>query len=99
MWLFDRLDAKRPEPRSTLRRVALAGGLSAIPVIIIELLLKAIGPGDLEALERGAPASYGAGLYMAFVVAAAPEEAAKMVSMLLFAWRRPEFDERMDGIT
>ncbi len=98
MMLFDRLDAKRPEPRSTLRRVALAGGLSAIPVIVVELVLKAIGPGDLEALERGAPSSYGAGLYMAFVVAAAPEEAAKMASMLLFAWRRPEFDERMDGI-
>jgi protease PrsW len=98
MMLFDRLDAKRPEPRSTLRMVALAGGVSAIPVILIELALKLFGPGDLDALESGAPSSYGAGLYMAFIVAAAPEEAAKMVSMLLFAWRRPEFDERMDGI-
>jgi RsiW-degrading membrane proteinase PrsW (M82 family) len=37
-------------------------------------------------------------LYAAFVVAALPEEAAKMASVLLFAWRKPEFDERMDGI-
>lgn len=95
MMLFDRLDAKRPEPQSTLRRVALAGGLSAIPVILIDLVLKAIGPGGGD----GPPASYGEAFYLAFVVAAVPEEAAKMIVMLLFAWRRPEFDERMDGIT
>ncbi len=95
MMLFDRLDAKRPEPRSTLRRVALAGGLSAIPVILVDLLLKAVGPGGGE----NPPATYGEAFYLAFVVAALPEEAAKMLAMLLFAWRRPEFDERMDGIT
>jgi RsiW-degrading membrane proteinase PrsW (M82 family) len=88
MVYVDRLDAKRPEPRSTLRRVALAGGLSVIPVIIIELILQAVGPTD----------GYAAGLYQAFVVAAAPEEAAKVACVWLFVWKRPEFDERMDGI-
>jgi RsiW-degrading membrane proteinase PrsW (M82 family) len=71
-----------------LRRVALAGGLAVIPVIVVELLLQAIGP------ETG----LGAALYQAFVVAAAPEEAAKVACVWLFVWRRPEFDERMDGI-
>lgn len=97
MAYFDRLDAKRPEPRSTLRRVALAGGLSAIPVVMIGELLKLVGPAELSG-SAGASASYAAALYMSFAIAAFPEEAAKMLSVLLFAWRRPEFDERMDGI-
>ena len=32
------------------------------------------------------------------MIAAVPEELAKLGSVYLFAWRRPEFDERMDGI-
>ena len=97
MAYFDHLDAKRPEPRATLRRVALAGGLSAIPVVLVGLLLKHVGPESLSG-PAGASSSYAAALYMSFVIAAFPEEAAKMASVLLFAWRRPEFDERMDGI-
>ncbi|MEM6993187.1 MAG: PrsW family intramembrane metalloprotease [Myxococcota bacterium] len=93
MAVFDRLDAKRPEPRATLRRVALAGALSAIPVVAVGRLLAWASPLSAEA---------GAGVlgaaYLAFVVVAIPEEAAKLLSMVLFAWRRPEFDERMDGI-
>lgn len=96
MFLFDRLDAKRPEPRGTLRRVALAGGLSAIPVIIIGMVLKKFGPAGLSG-EAG-PTSYLGAAYMAFLIAAIPEEFAKLASMWIFAWRRPEFDERMDGI-
>jgi RsiW-degrading membrane proteinase PrsW (M82 family) len=88
MIYVDRLDAKRPEPRSTLRRVALAGGLSVIPVIIVELLLQWAGPDS----------GYAGALWRAFAVAAAPEEAAKVACVWLFVWRRPEFDERMDGI-
>lgn len=94
MAYFDRLDAKRPEPRRTLRMVALAGALSAIPVVVLGKLLQAIGPEGMQ----GPHATYLGALYFAFVIAALPEEAAKLGSMLLFAWRRPEFDERMDGI-
>jgi protease PrsW len=97
MAYVDRLDAKRPEPRWTLRRVTLAGGVSAIPVVLLGWLLMLIGPETLS-WPAGASSSYVAALYMSFVIAAFPEEAAKMASVLLFAWRRPEFDERMDGI-
>lgn len=97
MAYFDRLDAKRPEPRWTLRRVALAGGLSAIPVVLVGVLLKLVGPESLSG-PAGPSSSYLAAIYMSFAIAAFPEEAAKMASVLLFAWRRPEFDERMDGI-
>jgi len=93
MAYVDRLDAKRPEPRQLLRRVAVAGACSAIPVVLIGHGLRLLGPGDPMA-----EASYTAALYTAFIVAAIPEEAGKMISMLLFSWYRPEFDERMDGI-
>jgi RsiW-degrading membrane proteinase PrsW (M82 family) len=98
MLYFDKLDAKRPEPRSTLRKVALAGGLCAIPVVLIGELLKLVGPVGIHGGAGGSMATYAGALYLSFFVAAVPEEAAKMGSMLLLAWRRPEFDERMDGI-
>jgi protease PrsW len=88
MAIIDAMDAKRPEPRSTLRRVALAGAISALPVILLGELLKLASP---------AP-GYAAALWMSFMIAAIPEEAAKLASVYLMAWRRPEFDERMDGI-
>ena len=88
MAVIDAMDAKRPEPRSTLRRVAFAGALSAFPVILVGQLLRLASPDP----------GYAAAPWMAFVIAAIPEETAKVVSMYLTAWRRPEFDERMDGI-
>lgn len=88
MAIVDRMDAKRPEPRSTLRRVVLAGAISALPVILVAEVLKLVGP----------TTGYAGVLYLSFVLAALPEEAAKVGSMFLMAWRRPEFDERMDGI-
>jgi RsiW-degrading membrane proteinase PrsW (M82 family) len=89
MAYFDRLDAKRPEPRRTLRLVALAGALSAVPIVVLGQYLKAFSPGE---------GTYAGAVYMSFVIAAFPEEAGKLGSMMLLAWRRPEFDERMDGI-
>lgn len=90
MAYVDRLDAKRPEPRRTLRRVALVGALTGIIVSLIgAMFLRPLGP---------TPDTYAAAIYDAFVVAAGPEELAKLGAMLLVAWRRPEFDERMDGI-
>jgi RsiW-degrading membrane proteinase PrsW (M82 family) len=76
--------------------VALAGALSAIPVVILGRVLAMFAPAGLDG-TAGDPSWAGA-VYMSFVIAALPEEAGKLGSMLLFAWRRPEFDERMDGI-
>ncbi len=94
MAYFDHLDARRPEPRRTLRLVALAGALSAIPIVLLGQGLKLVAP---PGLDGDAPTWIGA-VYMSFVIAALPEEAGKLGAMMLFAWRRPEFDERMDGI-
>ena len=93
MYLVDRLDAKRPEPASLRRKVAIFGALSVIPAIILEMLLSnKVGTSlDPEFTYQGSS-------FKAFVVAAGVEEACKIIVVYWIVWRRPEFDERMDGI-
>lgn len=88
MLIVDRLDARRPEPRWSLRRVTLAGALSVLPALLLETLLMKIGP------ARG----YEHALFEGFVVAAMTEEAGKALCVRWFVYGRPEFDERTDGI-
>ena len=89
MFVFDWLDRKRPEPPWRLRWVAFTGMLSVVPLLFIEVGLGTIAP---------PPGTWTEAAYHSFVVAAAPEEAAKAACLWLFVWRRPEFDERLDGI-
>jgi protease PrsW len=93
MYLVDRLDAKRPEPAKLRRLVAIVGALSVIPAILIEQWLS----GSVGASFHPQYTYQGA-TWMAFVVAAATEEACKIAVVYWIVWRRPEFDERMDGI-
>jgi len=93
MWFVDRLDAKRPEPRRTRRLVVLVGMLSVIPALILELGVSGWSTGVVE------PAiTYQGSSFQAFVVAAGIEEACKIGMVYWVVWRRPEFDERLDGI-
>ncbi len=89
MWYVDRLDRKRPEPRKTLRKVAIAGAVSVVPCAIIEYFLMQTGP---------PVGSYARAAYEGFVVAGATEELAKVLCVYWFVWHKPEFDERLDGI-
>jgi protease PrsW len=93
MWLVDRLDAKRPEPPKLRRLVAFAGMCSVIPAIVLELGLgRSVG-------SQVAPAmTYQGATFQAFIIAAFVEEACKIGVVYWLVWRRPEFDERMDGI-
>jgi len=93
LWLVDRLDAKRPEPPRTRRRVVLAGMLSVLPAVGLELLLSNLVGGQIEP-----PLTYQGASFQAFVVAAGVEEACKIGVVYWVVWRRPEFDERLDGI-
>jgi RsiW-degrading membrane proteinase PrsW (M82 family) len=93
MMYVDWVDRKRPEPRSKLRLVALLGALSVIPCGLLEYLLV-----EVAHTSFGAPRTYGAALYQAFVVAAMVEEGAKLVVLRFVAWRFPAFDERLDGM-
>lgn len=89
MAFFIWLDRRRPEPRRTLLRVAMWGGLAAIPVIILQIILDMIGP---------TTPSYWQSFYTAFISAATTEEAGKLFVIWLIVYKKPEFDERMDGI-
>lgn len=94
MWFVDRLDAKRPEPARLRRLVVLAGMLSTLPAIMFELVLTEQVGGQLEPISL----TYQGASFQSFAVAAAVEEACKIAVVYWVVWRRPEFDERMDGI-
>jgi RsiW-degrading membrane proteinase PrsW (M82 family) len=94
MWIVDRLDAKRPEPASLRRLVVFAGMLSVIPAVLLETWITRDVGGTLLPLDI----TYQGASFKAFIVAAAIEEACKIVVIYWLVWRRPEFDERMDGI-
>ena len=93
MWIIDRLDAKRPEPPRTRRLVVFVGMLSVIPALVLELVISAATAGAVEPQM-----TYQGSSFQAFVVAAGVEEACKIAMVYWVVWRRPEFDERMDGI-
>ncbi len=63
--------------------------LIAVPVIIVQLIMKAFGPDQ---------PGYWSSFYTSYFVAGLVEESGKLAVIMLVAWRRPEFDERMDGL-
>lgn len=93
MWYFDRLDRARPEPARLRHKVALFGALAVVPVIVLVTVMTGL-------IGSAAPAddSYAGAWYQAFVQAALPEEACKIAVVYWLVWRRPELDERLDGI-
>ena len=94
MVVVDRLDAKRPEPRSLRWLVVAAGMLSVLPALIIEQFIA-----EHFVTQMGSPAlTYQGASFTAFIMAAAVEEACKISVIYWVVWQRPEFDERMDGI-
>lgn len=93
MWLVDRLDRKRPEPARTRRLVVFIGMLSVIPAIILESVATSTLGENIQPRM-----TYQGASFHAFFVAAAIEEACKIAVVYWVVWRRPEFDERMDGI-
>jgi protease PrsW len=90
MAYFDRLDKARPEPVWSKRKVMLAGCLSVIPCAFIEFGLMSVAPLPTDAWKFIG--------YQAFIVASSTEEIAKVICVKLVIWRKPEFDERLDGI-
>ncbi|MBL9025940.1 MAG: PrsW family intramembrane metalloprotease [Myxococcales bacterium] len=90
LFLFKKWDEKRPEPPGMIRNAVIFGALSCIPAAIIELVLMAV-LGEAVVNAQG-------GLVNGVVVAAMTEEALKLSVVMLFFYRRQEFNETMDGI-
>lgn len=90
LWLFQRWDSKRPEPPGQVRNVVIFGALTCIPAGIIEVL-------ETKLLGEEAVAWQGS-FTNAFVIAALTEETVKLLVVLFYLWKKPHFDEVMDGI-
>jgi RsiW-degrading membrane proteinase PrsW (M82 family) len=86
LWYIRRLDKYEPEPWKTVGWAFLAGCLSVLPALVVE---------SLWGLRTG---GFMATLFNAFVVVGLTEELSKGALAYLFMWRRPEFNEVMDGI-
>jgi len=93
MWVVDRLDRKRPEPPRLRRLVTFMGMVSVVPALVIEMvLMRTVGD------RVPPPLTYQGASFHAFVIAAFVEEACKIYVVYRIVWKRPEFDERLDGI-
>ncbi len=89
-----RRDKYEREPVGLLFRALLAGGLSVIPILFLE-----IGLGNYWINKFGEGAvTLSSAAYDAFVVASFSEELFKLLAVFLFFWRNKNFNERMDGI-
>lgn len=92
LYFIYRKDDLRKEPSGQIWRAFFLGMLSAFVSIFFSSLLLLLG------LYTEEPASAGEHLMDAFFGAALPEETAKLVLLLLFLRRNPDFDEWVDGI-
>jgi RsiW-degrading membrane proteinase PrsW (M82 family) len=87
--VFRYADSWRPEPKREVVRAVVLGALACVPVFFAEVALKRLlGPWSLA----------GARFVDAYVVAALPEEAAKLAVVLAVPYRRRYFDEYTDGV-
>ncbi|QSQ19895.1 PrsW family intramembrane metalloprotease [Pyxidicoccus parkwayensis] len=82
---------KRPEPHGLLLRTFLLGALICAPVIPTAHVLQALG-------EPFAVGLWSSAAVRAFLGAAIPEELFKFLVLSLYVWRKPAFDEPLDGV-
>ena len=81
-----------PEPIPWLLRALVAGVVICVPVAFVEALVSHVIFGG------GSPTTLFGTTVQAFLVAAVPEEAAKLLALWLVLRRNPHFDEHFDGI-
>ena len=82
-------DKYEKEPVRLLFFALLAGGLTVIPILFVEMLLDRFTESFRGLLS---PA------WKAFVVAGFTEEIFKFVALYLLIWKSAEFNEKFDGI-
>ena len=88
--MFKKWDEKRPEPPGKVRNMVLFGIACCVPAVFIEMALtSALGSDTVNA---------NGGLLNAYLVAGVTEESLKLLMVLLYVYRKPHFDEVMDGV-
>ncbi len=89
--IFYKVDRYNKEPLKLLLFLYFMGMVSVIPILIVETILSALNIFRFFNTDL-------MNLYDALVVAGFTEELFKFIFLLLFAFRRKEFDEYLDGI-
>ena len=82
-----RVDRFDREPIKLLAKIMFFGAVAVLPVLLFEVILGSISFAGLLGTA-----------YRAFIGVALVEEVFKWLVVILFAYRRPEFDEPLDGI-
>ena len=93
LWIYVWKKDTQKEPAKLLLKAVLWGMALCIPVAFFEA-------GVIEVFFHGAqePNNIGEAITQAFVVAALPEEAFKLLALWLILRKNPYFDEHYDGI-
>jgi RsiW-degrading membrane proteinase PrsW (M82 family) len=90
LWYIRARD-RNPEPRGLVLKTFLLGALICVPVIPSAMMLEGLGMQLLPGLGGGP-------LNKAFLGAAIPEELFKFLVLRWYVWRKPAFDEPLDGV-
>jgi RsiW-degrading membrane proteinase PrsW (M82 family) len=102
LWAFYRTDRYQPEPPRLVAVTFVLGALVTIPAIFGEFLAAQVYPflAQVEHAMAGThgPVSLTPLVIGCFVVIGPIEELAKFLVVRLWIYRRPEFDEPIDGI-
>jgi RsiW-degrading membrane proteinase PrsW (M82 family) len=102
LWAFYRTDRYQPEPKQLVAVTFALGALATLPALAGEMLAANIYP-FLDDVERAMLASGDNRALVplaigCFVVIGPIEELTKFLAVRLYIYRRPEFDEPLDGI-
>ncbi len=94
LWFYVWKKDTRKEPTSRLLKAMLFGALTCIPIGFVEtfIVMGVFGSLDYQ------PSTLFDSTRMAFLVAALPEEAVKLLALWLVLRKNPYFDEHYDGI-
>lgn len=93
LWLYIWRQDPQPEPTSWLVKAVLCGIAICFPVALLEMGIETILFG-----VGGQPSSFMGTTTLAFIVAALPEEAFKLLALWIVLRKNPYFNEHFDGI-
>ncbi|MBQ7588693.1 MAG: PrsW family intramembrane metalloprotease [Lachnospiraceae bacterium] len=93
VYLVYKHDKIEKEPAILIRKLLIAGAISVIPAIIIEL----IGSAVLELFWDGSPSLFFTAVD-AFIITALTEEMVKYIPLKKITWKNPEFNYTFDAI-
>lgn len=90
LWYIRARD-RNPEPRGLVLKTFLLGAFICAPVVPTAMWLESLG-------VRMGPGLWSGPLGKAFLGAAIPEELFKYLVLRWYVWRKPAFDEPLDGV-